>query len=178
VIHSRAERSSISGRNGIAVARESGIVGPLQWLSVRVRLPRVRGAVMKALALAPRGFVRRDVLVLNAVSARLKLEWRTRDIHPWDRGLSSERRNARFRDQALQDTDAAIVRCFRLLPEVDEIDVRVLGPGSSDAVILAGTVARCDVAAVRGIASPRMRLELMGIRYLPLNPRARGAGGR
>ena len=39
-------------------------------------------------------------------------------------------------------------------------------------------VVRGDVAAVRGIASPRMRLELMGIRYLPLNPRARGAGGR
>ena len=121
---------------------------------------------MKALALTPRGFVRRDVLVLEEVSARLKLEWRTRDLHPWDRGLSLERRTARFRDQALCDTDTAIVRCFGLLPEVEEIDVRVLAPGSSDTVILAGTVARGDVAAVRGIASPRMRLELMGVRYV------------
>jgi hypothetical protein len=122
--------------------------------------------VTKALALAPRGFVRHDVLVLNEVSARLKLEWRTRDIHPWDRGLSLERRTTRFRDQALRDTDAAIARCFLLLPEVDEIEVRVLGPCPSEAVILAGTVVRSDVAAVRGIASPRMRLELMGVRYL------------
>src|SRR5262249_8037776 len=130
------------------------------------RLPRVRSAVIKALALAPRGFVRRDVLVLSAVSARLKLEWRTRDIHPWDRGLSLERRTARFRDQALRDTDEAIVRCFRLMPAIDEIAVRVLEPGSSDVVILAGTVARSDVATVRGIVSPRMRLEMMGVRYL------------
>jgi len=152
------------------VARDGRIVRPFQRLSDRFRFPRVRRAVMKALALAPRGFVPRDVLVLRDVSARLKLEWRTRDIHPWDRGLSLERRTTRFRDQALRDTEDAIARCFHLLPEVDEIEVRVLAPHSSDAVILAGTVARGDVAAVRGIASPRMRLELMGIRYMRDGP--------
>jgi hypothetical protein len=119
--------------------------------------------VVKALALAPRGFVPQDVLVLKSLSARLKVEWRTRDVHPWDRELSSERLSERFREQALEDTDAAIARCFELLPEVEEIEFHVLAPRAPDTVVLRGTVARGDAAAVRAIASPRMRLELMGV---------------
>ena len=144
--------------------RTPRIVGLSSWLALRFRLPRVRRAVTKALSLAPRGFVARDVLVLSAISARLRLEWRTRDLHPWDRHLSAARRTELLRQQALADTDAAIVCCFRLLPEVEEIEIRVLAPGPSAAVILEGTVVRGDVAAVRAIASPRMRLELMGVR--------------
>jgi len=142
----------------------ASIVGRSHWLSLRWRLPRVRRAVTKALSLAPRGFVARDVLVLNEISARLRLEWRTRDIHPWDRHLSVARRAELFRQQTLADTDAAIVRCFRRLPEVEEIEIRVLAPDPSAAVILDGTIVRGDVAAVRAIASPRMRLEMMGVR--------------
>jgi hypothetical protein len=119
--------------------------------------------VVKALALTPRGFVPHDVLILRSLSTRLKLEWRTRDIHPWDRELSSERLTERFREQAVEDTDAAIARCFELLPEVEEIEFRVLAPRAPDTVVLGGTVARRDAVAVRAIVSPRMRLELMGI---------------
>ena len=118
----------------------------------------------KALALRPRGFVPRDVLLLNSLSVRLTLEWRTRDIHPWDRHLSLDRRTELFREQVVNDTDAAIAGCFDLFPEVEEIEFRVVAPNAPDSVVLAGTVSRRDAVAVRTIASPRMRLELMGIR--------------
>ena len=62
---------------------------------------------MKALALAPRGFVFRDVLHLNRLSARVRVEWRTRDVHPWDQNVPPGRRSELFRDQAMRDTDAA-----------------------------------------------------------------------
>jgi hypothetical protein len=161
-VHSWEDTTSIPGRNGIAVARHDGITGIRHHLSTRFR--RLRRTVRKALALAPRGFVRRDVLVLTSVSARLRLVWRTRDIHPWDRHLPTERRIELFREQAVKDTEAAIARCFHLLPEVEEIEIRVLAPSTPDTVVLAGTVARRDAVAVRAIASPRMRLALMGIR--------------
>lgn len=147
------------------VARDARIAGILHNVAARFRLRRLRRAVTKALLLTPRGFVRRDGLILRSLSARLKLEWRTRDIHPWDRHLPSERRTELFREQALEDTDAAIARCFYLLPEVEEIEVRVLAPHAPDAVVLGGIVARRDAAAAHAIASPRMRLELMGVRF-------------
>jgi len=162
-VHAQTERSSTPGWNGIAVARHARITGILHDLWARICLRGLRRSVVKALALAPRGFVPHDVLVLNGLSARLKLEWRTRDVHPWDRELSPERSSERFREQALEDTDAAIARCFELLPEVEEIEFRVLAPHAPDTVVLRGTVARGDAAAVRAIASPRMRLELMGV---------------
>ena len=165
-VHSGAEKPSTSGRSGIAVALVPRIVAILQRFAARFRLRGLRRAVTKALLLAPRGFVPRDSLILKSISARLKLEWRSRDIHPWDRHLSPERRNELFQERTLVDTDAAIARCFHLLPEVEEIEVRVLAPHAPDTVVLGGTVARQDAAAVRAIASPRMRLELMGIRLL------------
>lgn len=64
----------------------------------------------------------------------------------------------------LCDTDAAIVRLFRTFPEVDAIEVRVLGPRAPDRVVLAGTVAREDVLAARSLPSPAMRLNAMGVR--------------
>jgi hypothetical protein len=133
---------------------------------LRLRLARLRRTIVRALALAPRGFVPRDVLVLKSFSVRVRLDWRTRDVHPWDRVLAPERERELFREQALRDTEAAIVRCFSLLPELQEIDVCVLEP-RADTAIFRGTVARRDAEAVRDIASPRMRLELMGIRATP-----------
>ncbi len=119
---------------------------------------------MKALALAPRGFVFRDVLHLNRLSARVRVEWRTRDVHPWDQNVPPGRRSELFRDQAMRDTDAAILRLFDVLPDIDAIDVRVLEPHPPNRLILAGTVAREDAVAAQALASPRMRLAMMGVR--------------
>jgi hypothetical protein len=125
---------------------------------------RLRRMISKALALTPRGFVPNDVLIVGDLSARLRLEWRTRDLHPWDRDLPPSRRAQRFRDQTLVDTDAAIERLFRILPEMDSVDIRVLEPDAPNRLLLAGTVAREDLLATRAIASPGMRLRMMGIR--------------
>jgi hypothetical protein len=136
----------------------------LRTLLAHVRAGALRRQVRNALALAPRGFVQRDVLVLCELSARLRVEWRTRDIHPWDGRLPTDRRSELFRDQAFRDTDEAIARLFQAIPDVDAIDVRVLEPEPSGRTILDGTVARRDVCAARSVASPGMRLRLMGIR--------------
>jgi hypothetical protein len=123
----------------------------------------IAGVVRKALALTPRGFVPHDVLVLGQLSARLRVEWRARDLHPWDRDLPVERRAMVLREQALRDTDAAILRLFQLLPEMDAIDIRVLEPREPHRLLLAGTVTRADVLATRSIVSPGMRLRMMGV---------------
>jgi|SRR5581483_5679667 len=120
--------------------------------------------VTKALALRPRGFIRRDVLVLEKLSARLRIEWRSRGVHPWDRDLPEDRRTVLLREQTLRDTEAAIARLFHVLPEVEAIEVRVLAPHPSNEPMLTGTVLREDVVAARPVVSPRMRLQLMGLR--------------
>jgi len=156
-----------SGLTGVQRAPSPGersIRGTLlRYLSLATQ-GRLRRMVTGALALTPRGFVPRDVLVLGELSARLRLEWRTRDLHPWDRDLPAARRAERFRDQALTDTDAAIERLFRILPEMDAIEIRVLEPRAPHGLIFAGTVAREDLLATRAISSPAMRLRMMGIR--------------
>jgi len=144
--------------DGMAIPR------PLRGLMAYVAASPLRRLVRKALSLSPRGFVSQDVLVLCDFSAQLRVEWRTRDIHPWDGSLPLDRRSELFRDQAFHDTDAAIVRLFRILPDLDAIEVRVLEPRPPNRTILAGTVARRDADAARPLASPGMRLRLMGVR--------------
>ena len=138
---------------------------PLRALMAYVAASPLRRLVRKALALTPRGFVSQDVLVLCDFSAQLRVEWRTRDIHPWDGSLPVDRRSELFRDQAFRDTDAAIVRLFRILPDIDAIEVRVLAPRPPNRTILAGAVARLDAHAARSHTSPGMRLRLMGVRW-------------
>ena len=123
-----------------------------------------RRGVTIALTPRPRGFVPNDGLRLRKLSARLHLEWRTRDLHPWDERLPAARRAERFREQTLHDTDSAIARCFEMLPEVETIDIRVLAPRAPDRLLLAGTVTRADIAALRRVASPGMRLRMLGVR--------------
>jgi hypothetical protein len=137
---------------------------PLRAFTAYLAASPLRRLVRKALALTPRGFVSRDVLLLCDFSARLRVEWRTRDVHPWDESLPVGRRSELFRDQAFSDTDAAIVRLFRFLPDIDEIEVQVLAPRLPNRTILAGTVTRRDADAARSLVSPGMRLRLMGIR--------------
>ena len=131
----------------------------------RVTEGRFRRMVTRVLALTPRGFVPHDVLVLSKLSAQLQVEWRSRDVHPWDRDLPWERRAELFRDQTMRDTNAVIMRLFRMLPDVDAIEIRVLDPRPPNLLILAGTVVRQDALAARSLSSPGMTLRLMGIRY-------------
>jgi len=144
--------------------RISAVTSRLQGYIAGVTRGRLRRIVTRALALTPRGFIRHDVPRLNKLYAQLRVEWLTRDIHPWDRVLPLRRRAELFRDQASRDTDAAISRLFQILPDLDAIEIRVLEPHSPNRLVFAGTVVREDVLAARSVASPGMRLKLMGIR--------------
>ena len=131
----------------------------------RIAERRFRRIVTRVLALKPRGFVPNDVLLLSKLSAQVQVEWRAREIHPWDRDIPSNRRAESFREQTLHDTDAAIRRFFQALPEIDAIEIRVLEPHAPNRLILAGTVARPDVMASHSLSSPGMRLKTMGIKF-------------
>ncbi len=133
------------------------------WIA-RITWGRFRRLVARALALNPRGFVPDDVLPLRALSARLRMEWHSRDLHPWDRGLPAGTQRARLLDQTLRDTDEAVARVFVMLPEVEAIEVRVLEPAPAERLVLSGTVTREDALAAGARSSVRMRLQMMGIR--------------
>ena len=133
----------------------------LQRFVARLALRRI---ATRALKPPPRGFVPRDVPLLRKLTAQLRVEWCTRDIHPWDRGLPADQQAARFLHQTLHDTDAAIARFFDMLPEIEALDVRVLEPEAPNRLILAGFVARADARATRALSSPAMRLRMMGVR--------------
>jgi hypothetical protein len=91
--------------------------------------------------------VKRDGLTPISVATHLEIEWRARDIHPWDRDLLSvSERTATFVDQALHDTEAAICRLFTMLPPLEVFKVRVRDR-TSDNVILSGSVSRPDFLA-------------------------------
>ena len=125
-----------------------------------------RRSVEDALALHRRGEVRRDGLNLDGMSSHLKIRWRARDIHPWDRDiLRGSGRQAAFAEQALADTEAAILRLFERLPHVDVIELSVLEP-SSETLIAAGTVHRSELTARRThLLSVGMRLRDIGVQY-------------
>jgi hypothetical protein len=70
-----------------------------------------------------------------------------------------------FAEQALDDTEAAVFRLFERLPEVDVIELSVLGP-RSEILIAAGTVHRSDLDDARPyLLSVGMRLREVGVRY-------------
>jgi len=128
------------------------------------QIKRSKRRVERALGLHLRGEVRRDGLKLNHFQNRLEIEWRARDVHPWDRDLPPERRLLLFVEQLLADTEAAISRLFDALPAVDVIDLRVLNPDSETAII-EGTVFRSALNRNRHLLSVKMRLMEMGISY-------------
>ena len=130
--------------------------------------PNICRAVRSALALPPRGGIRNDVLILKSlrVSGRcLQLEWRARAIHPWDRDLPPSRQAELFSEQALQDTDAAIIRLFRMLPDIEEIKLQVVKPMAFGGVILTGVVHRETALAPEPPPSLKQRLITLGVRY-------------
>lgn len=139
------------------------------WPIIRTHLHgiatrRYRRRAEHALALNRRGEARNDGLVLKAIRNRLEIQWRARDIHPWDRNLPPERIAPIFVEQALADTEAAVSRLFLALPQIDLIDLTVLGL-ESDAVIIAGTVDRSILGKGPLAPSVRMRLRQLGLNY-------------
>jgi hypothetical protein len=131
------------------------------------RLPQIElfGTARRALALAPRGGVPNDVLVLTSLSiSPLRIEWRARDLHPWDRDLSLALRSQLFHVQALQDTEDALRRLFAVFPGKEQIVFRVFEPSPPNRVIAAGDIARGEFDAADRFPSLRMRLHTMGVR--------------
>lgn len=120
--------------------------------------------VEHALALHSRNEVRRDGLTLTKTSNQLVIEWRARDIHPWDRdeGSSLEEKERLFSEQCFSDAEAAIRRLFAAWPTIDEIQFRVMRPDIGDE-LLSGRVARSSLGQVDAGASARGRLWQMGV---------------
>ena len=126
---------------------------------------RYKHKMENALALHLRGEVRRDGLNLTRATTHLEIEWRARDIHPWDRDLLSPvERAAAFVKQLLVDTEAAVCRLFEGLPQVDVITLRVLDE-ISDNPVISGTVSRADILARNERLSIGMRLRYLGLTY-------------
>lgn len=137
----------------------------LKRLLHRIGRHRYRRGLERALALHLRGEARNDGLEAASIATRLDVQWRARDIHPWDRKLlSPARRETAFVEQALADTEAAIYRLFDALPQVDTIALRVFDR-ESEHVILAGTVARPSAADRDRNLSIGMRLRYLGVTY-------------
>jgi hypothetical protein len=125
----------------------------------------LRRAIDRALALKPRGGVKRDKLRVNWLSGQLQVEWAAREIHPWDRDLPPDRQAKMFCDQTITDVDRAVGKLFQALPEIDAITIRVVEPNNARRVLIAGTVLRKDLSVARSPSSSRMRLKLLGIQY-------------
>jgi hypothetical protein len=124
---------------------------------------RIIRQATQALALKPRGGIRKDVLVINRLVMGLRVEWFARDVHPWDSDLPERRKAELFAQQCLEDVDAAIPRLFEQLPEIDVLEIEVLERASKSKII-GGVVHRSDLDAQVG-SSLGMRLKTIGINY-------------
>lgn len=120
--------------------------------------------VERSLALYNRGEARRDGLELITICHRLEIEWRARDVHPWDRDRADSEKRPAFVEQCLSDTEAAVLRLFDALPHLDARQLRVLALDSDEA-ILGGTVLRSDLSDLSPELSVGMRLRTLGITY-------------
>ena len=136
----------------------------LDALRNQIEVWRYRRNIDWALGLNRRGEVRRDGLTLNIARNHLEIQWRARDVHPWDQDLPLQKRAVALFEQTLTDTDAAISRLFRALPQVDVIDLSVLEPAAED-IMLNGAVHRSTFSEREGLPSVRMRLYGLGVSY-------------
>jgi hypothetical protein len=123
---------------------------------------REHKVIQESLALHHRGEVRRDGLSLNRASHHLEIEWRARDIHPWDRTDDTEIKDSLFAEQSAADADAVPSRLFKALPEIDVIEFRVMHPDSCE-LIVSGTVERSDPVPETRDVSARTRLWRRGV---------------
>ena len=141
------------------------------WRFLQNGLHKLRNALHRrrmerALALHRRGEARPDGLQLAAARSRLEIEWRARQIHPWDRNLPKAKEERLFEEQLLADTEAAIERLFAAMPYVDVIDLNVLDP-TAQARLLSGTIRRSEWRRGSEFKSIRMRLRALGISFAP-----------
>lgn len=123
----------------------------------------LRRRAAKALALNKRGEVRGDGLLVIRFRNRLEIEWRARDVHPWDRNRQPAVVAQLFAEQCLDDANAAIERLFFGFPEVDVIDFKVLDL-KSPAPIVSGAVTRAAAETVRA-TSAGMKLKNLGVNF-------------
>ena len=117
----------------------------------------------RALSLKPRGAIRKDGLVVQNLSARLRVQLLARPIHPWDRHRPANERSELFVQQCLEDVSTAIPRLFRSMAEIDEMEITVLDPRDKSAII-AGVVTRMDALATNALPAG-MKLKAMGLAY-------------
>jgi hypothetical protein len=122
-----------------------------------------RRNIARALALHHRGEVRGDGLIPISIYTTVEIEWSARDIHPWDRALQGDERNLAFVAQTLSDTDAAISRLFEALPQMDALQLRVVGPHADN--IMCGTVYRPAVEEPSTWHSTGMKLKQLGVTF-------------
>jgi hypothetical protein len=134
----------------------------LKSFLLKRKVSRDQKAIQGALGLHNRGEARRDGLTLTQVSHYLEIEWRARDVPPWDRVCESEERESLFAEQSIADTDAALSRLFNELPEIDVIEFRVTHP-DTDQRILAGKVERSARMPITRGVSARTRLWHRGV---------------
>jgi hypothetical protein len=127
------------------------------------RTGKMTREMTRSLSLQPRGGVAHDVLHLDALSLRLRAEWRARDVHPWDRDLSEHRQAQLFARQCLKDVDTAIARVFDRVPEMQVLEVVVRAPHSGT-TIMAGVVHRDDLRGASHLTL-EMKLRTLGIKY-------------
>jgi hypothetical protein len=140
----------------------------LGMLNVRRRAVWLWRSIDRALALN-RTEVRPDGLRREQISLRLLINWRARDLHPWDLDLVGNRMAVRLVEQTFSDTVAALERLFNALPEVDAIDFRVLEMDvRRDGTLLGGSVSRRDFETWHP-SSAIMRLKLLGVNYNLVN---------
>jgi hypothetical protein len=137
----------------------------LRKLHAGWKLRRVHRALEAALALHRRAEVRPDGLSMIDNSVALKLSWRARDVHPWDRDLSEEKIAPRLVDQTMHDAEDAIERIFKAFPEATTLDLKVLKKEPDcNQVIMSGQVARSELGRFDSV-SIAMRLRMLGINY-------------
>jgi len=137
------------------------------WLTRRLRVNLRRkgliAGVRRALALPPRGGVRRDRLQLHSLSTHMRVTWIARPIHPWDRDLPGVEQDDAFATQCLEDVDAAITRLFERFDVIESLDIAVLHPVSRES-ILTGTIVRDEFVRAKRF-SIAMRLKMAGLTY-------------
>lgn len=119
--------------------------------------------VSRALSLKPRGAIGNDGLVVQNLSAKLRVQLLARRIHPWDRDRPASERSELFVQQCLEDVSTAIPRLFRSMAEIDEMEITVLDPRDKSAII-AGVVTRMDALATNSLPAG-MKLKAMGLAY-------------
>jgi hypothetical protein len=134
------------------------------WLGLGERR-RIMRRVVRVLRAGGRAGIRPDERRLQKISTHLDLEWRAREIHPWDRDLPRERQAELFAIQLLEDTVSDIRRLFASLPELDTIHIAVREQPEPHHLLLQGTVTRAAVRQVRDCPSPAMSLKLLGVCY-------------